>query len=246
MNRYYIYGINSVKEAVLSGKRQIFKIVSSKDKNDRVNEIIEIARTKKIFLDSADNKTLDRLANNGNHQGIVAEVSPLKRYDILEALKEEKGIKNKKWLAIDSITDANNVGSLIRSALCLGFTSLILGKNRTINITPAVEKISSGAIERIKIIEVVNLNQTIIELKEKGFWIYGSAKDGKSIIKENFSFPLLLVIGSEDKGLHQKTKEHCDEIIAIPQIKDFDSLNAAVSGAILMYEIYKRDLELQL
>ncbi len=237
MNTEIIYGINPVTEALKSGNRTFFRIITTKDPTNKTGDILKIARSKSIRIDFIERRTMDKICQSSHHQGIAAEVSMLKKWEIFEALSDEKKSEKIMWLAIDSITDPVNLGSLIRSAVCLGFSSIIIPKNRTASINPIVMKISSGAAEKIRIIEVVNLNQAIIELKEKGFWVYGADVKGEDASKVDFAFPLLLIVGAEGEGLHLKTKEHCDKIISIEQRNDFDSLNAAVAGAILMYEI---------
>lgn len=240
MDNKYVYGINSIEEILNSEKRKIFKILFISDLNPKIKNIIEIAKKKGIPCDLTNKNFLDKLTNGASHQGIVAYVSPIKEYSVYQALNLEKDINKTRWIATDSLTGINNLGNIIRSAVCFGFSAIIIPERRNARITPAVEKIASGAIEKINIIPVKNLNQTIIELKEKKFWVYGSATKGENIMNVDFLFPLLLIIGSEEKGMHQKTLQHCDKIINIPQTKNFDSLNAATAAAIIMYEISKR------
>lgn len=241
MSNEIIYGVNSVTEALKSGNRTFFRIIAARETSQRISETLKLARSRNIRIDFLEKKTMDKICQSPHHQGLAAEVSPLKTYEIFEALSLENGNKKAMWLAVDSVTDPGNLGSLIRSAVCLGFSAIVLPKNRTAAVTGTVAKISSGAVEKIRLVEVVNLNQAILELKEKGFWIYGADAKGESIHNADFAFPLMLVVGAEGEGLHLKTKEHCDKIVSIPQRNDFDSLNAAVAGAIVMYEISKRN-----
>lgn len=238
MHQRYVYGINSVEEVIKNKKRKIFKLIYS-NSNQKINSIVQIAKKYGIPCYSLPKNELDKLTNNANHQGILAFVSDIKHYTLDEALNLEKDLNKTTWIAIDSITDTGNLGNIIRSAVCFGFTSIIIPERRNASITPAVEKASSGAIEKINIISVTNLNQTIIELKKKNFWVYGSALNGESIRNVKFFCPLLLIIGSEENGVRQKTLEHCDKIITIPQKGIFDSLNAATAAGIMMYEISK-------
>ncbi|PIS46856.1 MAG: 23S rRNA (guanosine(2251)-2'-O)-methyltransferase RlmB [Elusimicrobia bacterium CG08_land_8_20_14_0_20_51_18] len=237
MDKKYIYGINGVDEAVKNGKRKIFRVIASKNSSPRIDQILRSARSANVYCETADKRVLDKLSNNGNHQGIMAEVSDIAGFSLDEAAAAEKDLKKARWVAIDSITDPSNLGSIIRSAVCFGFTAIIIPENRTVGITPAVERVASGALEKMNVIPVTNLNQTILELKKKNFWVYGADMSGENVRGADFAFPLVLVIGSEGEGLHLKTREHCDKIISIPQVKDFDSLNASVSAAVLMYEI---------
>lgn len=237
MSKEIIYGINCVSEALKNSNREIYRVIACKENSERISTILKNAAAAKIRIDFSERKTLDKICQSLHHQGIAAEVSHLKNYEIFEALSLEKDAKKVMWLAADSITDPANLGSMIRSAVCLGFTALILPKNRTAGINSTVAKVSSGALEKIRIIEVSNLNSSILELKEKGFWVYGADAKGEEISQAQIAFPLLMIIGSEGEGMRFKTKEHCDKIISVNQKSDFDSLNASVAAAILMYQI---------
>jgi len=243
MEKRYVYGINNINEILDNGKRKIFKIIVAKNYSPRISEIIKKARELGIYLEIKDIKELDNFSNHSNHQGIIAEVSDIKKYTLEEAIKIEKDIKKTRWIAIDSLTDPVNLGNIIRSAVCLGFSAILIPENRSVKITPSVEKIASGSLEKINVVYMGNLNQTILYLKKNNFWVYGADINGENIKKVDFVFPLLLVVGSEGEGIHKKTLEHCDKIISIPQIKDFDSFNVATASAILMYEISGRILE---
>ncbi|MEW5950766.1 MAG: 23S rRNA (guanosine(2251)-2'-O)-methyltransferase RlmB [Elusimicrobia bacterium] len=237
MSKEIIYGINCVSEAIKNSNREIYRVIACKENSERISTILKNAAAAKIRIDFSERKILDKICQSPHHQGIAAEVSHLKTYEIFEALALEKEAKKAMWLAADSITDPANLGSMIRSAVCLGFTALVLPKNRTAGINSTVAKVSSGALEKIKIIEVSNLNSSILELKEKGFWIYGADAKGEEISQAQVAFPLLMIIGSEGDGMRLKTKEHCDKIISVNQKSDFDSLNASIAAAILMYQI---------
>ncbi len=237
MSREIIYGINCVSEALKNSNRQIYRILSSKESSERISSILKTASASKIRIDFYDRKTLDKICSSPHHQGIAAEASEIKKWEIFEAIAAEKEPKRAMWLAADSITDPANLGSMIRSAVCLGFSAIMIAKNRSAGINATVAKVSSGAIERIRIIEVSNLNSSLLELKEKGFWIYGADVNGEEISKADLAFPLVLVIGAEGEGLRLKTSQHCDKILSIKQGSDFDSLNAAVAAAILMHSI---------
>jgi 23S rRNA (guanosine2251-2'-O)-methyltransferase len=233
-----LYGINTASEILKQRKRQIFNVYVSKDtKNPRIREILSALAKIKVPVHFCEQSILDRMLPNTNHQGIIFEVEPIKYFSVDEALSTEKEIKKTVWVGIDSITDPMNLGSIIRSAACFKVSAIIIPQKRTIGITPAVEKSASGAVQTINIISVVNLNQTIISLKQKGFWIYGTDKSGTPITNIRFSFPLLLVLGSEGSGMHFKTLKHCDEVVSVPQKGGVESLNVSVAAGICLYVI---------
>jgi len=236
----YIYGVNTVSEVLANSSRKIYRLIVENTSGSKLMDIIKLANKKKIPVQFAPKKLLDKLTKKANHQNIILEIEDVKYYSIDEAINAEANIKNTVWLCVDSITDTGNFGNIIRTAVCMGVGAIVFSENRNASITPSVEKIACGAIEKIKFVRVVNINQAIIYLKDKGFWVYGADINGKNIIDVNFNFPLLLVVGSEGEGMHSKTKQHCDELIKIPQSNNFDSLNVSVATGICLYEIRRR------
>ena len=177
-----IYGIHPVMEALKSKKRNVTQLYVSDSKagHRAVEEIIRLAKRANARIDRIDNKTLDRLTRNANHQGIMAKVQPIKLMKLSNAMYEADGKKKDLWLAVDEMTDPQNLGAIIRSAACLGFSTIILPQRRTVGITPAVYKVACGAIENINIVEVANLSAALTDLKEEGFWVYGADMDGSA------------------------------------------------------------------
>ena len=239
-NSDLIYGIHPVQEALRSKKRNVTQlyVADGKAGHRAVEEIIRLAKRSNVKIDRIDVKTLDRLTHNANHQGVLAKVQPVKLMKLSSAIYEADGRKNELWLAVDEMTDPQNLGAIIRSAACLGFSTIILPHRRTVGITPAVYKVACGAIEAINIVEVANLSAALNDLKEEGFWIYGADMAGKPITKMQYASPAVLVIGSEGFGIREKTAENCDEIISIPQKQHgIDSLNASAAASIIMYDM---------
>ena len=175
-----IYGIHPVMEALRSKKRNVTQLYVSDSKagHRAVEEIIRLAKRQNVKIDRIDNKTLDRLTRNANHQGVMAKVQPIKLMKLSTALYESDGNKKDLWLAVDEMTDPQNLGAIIRSAACLGFSTIILPQRRTVGITPAVYKVACGAIENINIVEVSNLSAALNDLKEEGFWLNIHREEG--------------------------------------------------------------------
>ncbi len=236
-----LFGINTAEEILKAGRRRVYRLsISRNEKNQRVQDLAGLARSKGIIVDFCDPRNLEKMAAGGNHQGVIIETAPLGKIDIDEAVGLEKDLKRTVWAGLDGITDPMNLGAIIRSAACLGVSTIVLPERRSAGVTPLVQKTASGAVERVNIVEVVNLNQTIIKLKEKGFWIYGLDMGGHALPKVQFTLPAFIVIGSEGEGLHAKTREHCDEIVSIPQRGGVESLNAGNAAAIVFYELSKK------
>ena len=236
-----LYGINTAEEILAAGRRRVLRLLISRgEKGERVNRLVSLARSRGVPVEFCDPRQLDRLANGGNHQGALIEAEPPPRLDLEAALAAVKDPKKTVWAGLDGITDPMNLGAIIRSAACLGVSVVVLPERRSAGMTPAAQKAASGAAERVDVVEVVNLNQTVLKLKEKGFWVYGLAMDGKPLPRVDFALPAFILIGSEGDGLHQKTREHCDEIVSIPQKGGVESLNAGNAAAVVFYEISKK------
>lgn len=236
-----IEGRNPVLEALKSG-REIDKIFIQKGAGEgSIRQIIAIAREKKILVKEVDKAKLDGLSRTRNHQGIIASAALYKYYeveDILSAAKE-KG-EDPFIIILDEITDNNNLGSILRSADASGVHGIIIPKRRAVGLTPAVAKISAGAVEYVPVAKVTNLNHTIEYLKKEGLWIVGADMGGETYYGKDMTGPIALVIGSEGEGLGRLIKENCDFLVSIPMRGKISSLNAAVSAAIILFEIQKQ------
>jgi 23S rRNA (guanosine2251-2'-O)-methyltransferase len=236
-----IEGRNPVIEALKSG-REIEKIFVQKGVGEgSIRQIIAIAREKKILIKEVDKAKLDGLSTTRNHQGVIASAALYKYYevdDILNAARE-KG-EDPFIVILDEITDNNNLGSILRTADAAGVHGIIIPKRRAVGLTPAVAKISSGAIEYVPVAKVTNLNYTIEYLKKEGLWIAGASMEGETYYGKDMTGPIALVIGSEGEGLGRLIKENCDFMVSIPMKGRISSLNAAVSAAIILFEIQKQ------
>jgi len=235
-------GRNSVLEALRSD-RTINKILISKgDKEGSIKQIIALAKEKGVVVQETDRISLDKISTTRAHQGVIAFVAA-KDYveveDILEIAKS-KG-EDPFVILLDGITDPQNFGSILRTANAVGAHGVVIPKRRAIGLTAAVSKASAGAIEYVPVARVTNLSQTIEYLKEQNLWIVGTDQSGeKSFYESDLKGPIALVIGSEGEGMSRLVSEKCDFIVNIPMKGEISSLNAAVAGAIVMYEILKQ------
>lgn len=237
-----LYGIHAVMEALKSKKRNMVQLYVADNKagHRAVEEIIRLAKRNNVKIDRMDVKMMDRLTKGGNHQGVLAKAQPVRLMKLSTALYESDGNKKDLWLAVDEMTDPQNLGAIIRSAACLGFSTIILPQRRTVGLTPAVYKVACGAVERVNIVEVSNLSNALLDLKEEGFWVYGADMDGQPITQTDYASPAVLVIGSEGTGIREKTAENCDQIISIPQKGGVESLNASAAAGIIMYDMFSK------
>ncbi|MCM2268441.1 MAG: 23S rRNA (guanosine(2251)-2'-O)-methyltransferase RlmB [Elusimicrobiales bacterium] len=236
-----LYGINTAEEILKAGRRRVLRLVISRaEKAPRVQELAGLARRKGVTVEFCDARTLEKLAQGASHQGVIIETEPPVKLNLDQALDNEPDLKKTVWAGLDGITDPMNLGAIIRSAACLGVSTVVIPERRSAGLTPTAQKAAAGAVERVNVVEVVNLNLTIERLKEKGFWVYGMDMGGKPLPQVEFTLPAFILIGSEGEGLHQKTREHCDELVSIPQKGGVESLNASNAAAVVFYELSKK------
>lgn len=244
-----VFGRNSVKEAIKSG-RPINKIFVSKGTKDgSIKEILRLAKDSRQIIIEVTKSKLDEMCmpfgykgEPGNHQGMVATLAPHAYAEISDMLESAKKREETPFIIIlDGITDTNNFGSIIRSSEAMGVHGIIIGKRRSAPVTAAVDKASSGAISNMLIARVPNISNAIKELKDNGIWILATVQGETSLRKTNMKGALAIVIGSEDTGVSRLVKENCDYLAAIPMNGKTASLNAAVAAAIAIYEKCEQD-----
>ena len=234
----YIYGKNTVKEALLANKK-IVKLYVTKNNED----FISLAKKRNINYQVADNGYLNKLVN-GNHQGVILEIEGYTYYSVDEIINSESKLKYPLIVMLDGLEDPHNLGAILRTCDASGVDGVIIGKNRSVKLNSTVAKVSTGAIEYVKVAEVTNLTNTIKYLKEKGYWIVGAEYCDRSVLYTDvkYDMPVCLVIGSEGKGVSRLVADNCDYLVKIPMIGHVNSLNASVSCSILIYEIIKNRL----
>lgn len=236
-----VYGINPIKVLLDQQEPPLKKIIIAVGRGGSVvKSIADIARRKKIPVEWKQRQFLDELAGREDHQGIVGLRDAFAYADLDSVLKNRNPrLSHDLVLILDSIVDPQNLGSIIRSAHCLGANGVMIPTDRAASVTPAVIKVSAGSAEKLPVSRVTNLSQTIDELKEKGFWVFGAdAHGGKNLRDQDFKCPVALVLGSEAKGIRPLLKKKCDFFITIPMAGNFDSFNVAVAAGIIQYEIF--------
>lgn len=207
-----------------------------------LDTIRQLARQKNILCADADKHLIEKLSRDTNTQGVVAVLGTKEYADVDEilAIAASKN-ENPFLLLFDEIEDPHNLGALIRTAVCLGAHGGIIPKHNAAPINATVAKTSAGASSHFPIAKVTNIVAAIEDLKEKGVWIVGSdAHAEKRFTEVDYTLPIALVIGNEGKGIRRLVKEYCDFLVKIPMAGSFDSLNASVAGALVMYEVFRK------
>ena len=237
-----IEGKNAVYETLKSGQTINKLMVMNKLFDAESNKIIKLAKEQGIFINFVEKEVLDKTSISKKHQGFIAQVTDFAYSDLDDILNEAKNKLQHIFLVIlDGIEDPHNVGAIIRSCECAGVQGVVLGKHRACPINETVAKTSAGALSRIKVARVTNINQTIQYLKKQGVWVYAAEANGENIYKTNLKGDLAIVIGSEGEGVSSLVKKNCDGIISLPMQGNINSLNASVAcGAVLFEAVRQR------
>ena len=245
MSEYKVEGRNAVIE-LLKSDRTVNKIMVARgDRQGSINEILKLAKQNRIIVTEVDRNKLDTLSETKHHQGVIAFVAPIEYKDVDYILNVAKERGEEPFILIaDEIEDPHNLGALIRSAEVAGCHGVIIPKRRAVAVTEVVSKVSVGATEYMPIARVNNINDTIRELKDKGVWIVGTDGSADTIYyKQDLTGPIAIVVGSEGRGMNKLTMKNCDFLVKIPMIGKITSLNASVSGGIVLFEALKQILE---
>lgn len=238
---FQIEGRNTVKEAIRSG-RTIDRIYVLEDGDRRLSEIVSLAKKDKLVVINCNRKKLDMLSKTGNHQGVIAMCAATEYVPVEDILGEAAASGQDPFIVIaDGVTDPHNLGAVIRTACAAGAHGLIIPKRRSCGITETVEKVASGATEKLKISKVSNLNDTVKFLKSQGVWVVGTDVSGeKDIYQQDLTGPIALIVGSEGEGMSELLKKNCDFLVKIPMSGKIQSLNASVATGIVLYEIVRQ------
>ena len=240
-----LVGRNAVTEALKSG-RGINKLwIASGDREGSVSEIAALAKERGIVMQYVERAKIESFAGGHRHQGVLAYVAPVPYAELDDILKAAEAKGEAPFLVLlDELEDPHNLGALLRTADATGVHGILIPKRRSVSLNATVAKTSAGAVEYVPVARIGNIAQTLKKLKEKGFWVAGADMDGeKAYYDADLTGPLVLVVGSEGRGMSRLTKEACDFIVSMPMVGRINSLNASVAGSILMYESMRQRLQ---
>ena len=243
MKAEILYGFHPVYEALRAGRRTFHAIyISKKAHAGRIQQIRSAAGRKNILLKEVGAAKLQAIGGTDTHQGVIARVTAYPLVDTADLLETAlSGTGSSFFLLLDQIVDPHNLGAIIRTALCAGIGGVILPKDRSAHPTPAVSRISAGALEHMRVAQVNNMVRFIKTLKDRNVWVAGLDQNaGQPIYAADLTGAFGLVVGGEEKGIRPLVKKNCDLLVSIPQSGPVGSLNASVAGAIAMYESYRQ------
>lgn len=239
----FIYGIHAVASVLEHNPSRLLTIMIAKDsKNKRLDEITALANEQGIAVEYTHQKTLAELASEESHQSIIAKARPIKSlnenelYDLLDNLT-----KPALLLILDGVQDPHNLGACLRTADAAAVDAVIIPKDKSVSLTPTVQKVASGAAETMPFVEVTNLARTLDQLKQRNIWIYGfTDKANESVYTADLKGSLALVLGAEGKGMRDLTEKHCDALYALPMQGHVASLNVSVAAGVCLYEAVRQ------
>jgi 23S rRNA (guanosine2251-2'-O)-methyltransferase len=235
---------------VLAGRRPVLEAMRGRTRVRQIYteprrdypDILQAAEAQSIPVANRDRAALEKLADGVHHQGVIALAEDYEFCEPEEIIAHAKGPP--ALVALDEVTDPQNLGAIIRSAVTLGLDGLIIPKHRAAGITAAVVRASAGASEHASIARVTNLQRTLQSLADSGLEVIGLDANADIDVGdlEPSARGRVLVVGSEGKGLRRMVRQRCDIVVHIPQEGPMDSLNASVAAAIAMYEISSKQL----
>jgi 23S rRNA (guanosine2251-2'-O)-methyltransferase len=238
-----VYGVHAVRVLLERHPERVRQVLFQQGRDDaRVAGLRSVAIDRGVRVASRPAAELDRLAEEGVHQGVVAEVavSLALSEDNLDEIVAAAG-RDVLLLVLDGVQDPHNLGACLRSADAAGVQAVIAPKDRAAGLTPAARKVAAGAAETVPFIQVTNLSRTLRRLKELGVWIVGTAGEaGKDLYQADLKGPLAIVMGAEGTGMRRLTGEACDFTVRLPMHGIVESLNVSVATGIVLYEALRQ------
>ena len=236
-------GIHAVREALEAGRALDRIVIASGRHGERVEELVQAARSRRVPVRFEDRAEVDRLAGTRDHQGVVALEAARKAASLEDILQTISGDTSRRGLLVllDGVEDPQNLGAIVRTALAAGAHGIVIPERRAAGLTESVARASAGALAHLPVARVTNLVRAMEELKEAGFWLVGlDERAGKSYTEADFTLPVGIVMGGEGKGLHELTRKRCDFVVSLPTAGPVRSLNVSVAAGIVLFEAVRQ------
>ena len=231
-----LIGIHPVREALKSGRPVDRVLVAKGAGGQRIQEIADLCRERRISLRFEQRQALDRAAGGQPHQGVVAYAAA-SQYLSLDQMPDEAQLV----VLLDGVEDPHNLGAIIRTASAAGAAAVLIPERRAAGLTDTVAKAAAGALEYLPVVRVPNIVRAMEELKERGFWIYGLDERGsEEHDTADYNAPTAFVLGGEGKGLHQLVRDRCDVLVRISMSGPIPSLNVSVAAGVVLFEWKRR------
>ena len=236
----YYYGIHSVESLLELEPERVLTLFALKGRDDaRLKRIFELADPFGVSIQKASRDSLEKLAGQPFHQGVVAAVRPHPTLNENDLDKLIKANSNVMLLALDQITDPHNLGACIRTAAAMGVDAVVVPRDRAVGLTPTARKVAAGGAEKVKFIQVTNLARTLAHIKDEfNVRVIGTMLDEQALPIQSCDLtgPIAIIMGAEDTGLRPITQSQCDQKVYIPMNGNLQSLNVSVATGMALYE----------
>lgn len=233
-----------MRELLIAGRRRVRDVWLAEGMDDApiIGDIVELATEAGTKVRRVSRSQLEAEARSDAPQGVLAHADPLPEAELDALCRHGRAGRPPFLLALDGITDPQNVGALLRTAECAGVSGVLVPRHRAAHVTPSVAKAAAGAVEHLDIALVAGLPAALLRAKELGLWSVGLDAAGDTALFDLSvaSEPVVLVLGAEGSGLSRLTRERCDVLAAIPLAGALGSLNVSAAGALACYEIARR------
>lgn len=241
----FIMGIHAVQALLTTQPHRVQRLCLSDARHDKkITALLQLAKEKNIPVESISKQQLDRLTQEGNHQGVIAYCQAAPAYTESDLKSLLASLSSPPFILIlDGVQDPHNLGACFRSADAAGVHLIIAPKDKSVGITPVVSKVACGATETLPFIQVTNLARTLDTLKEAGIWLYGADGDAtQTLYQTSLTGPIAIILGAEGTGMRRLTRDHCDALIRIPMHGFVSSLNVSVATGIILFEAVRQRL----
>ncbi len=237
-----IFGTRPLEEALEAGSTFV-KVYVQKGVGDSIKRIKQLLNRHKVNFTEVPKEKLDSLSKFKNHQGVVAKISSIEYHnaeDLVNDLLEKD--KAPFLIALDRVTDVRNFGAIARTAMAAGLDAIIIPEKGSATVTDEAIKTSAGALLHLPVCRSQNLFQTIKHLKDSGLQIIcGTEKANKELFYDTYTKPCVIIVGSEEDGIHPSILKLADKLVKIPMNSELDSLNVSVAAGIMMYEVIRQN-----
>lgn len=242
-DREYVYGLHAVQAMLERSPKRVRQLKVQRGRLDaRMQTLLEQAGAESVDVERVMPDELDRLADGGVHQGVVALVTPSQLWSeemLGHLLDKEEGVP--LLLVLDGVTDPHNLGACLRSADAAGAHAVIIPRDKSATLSPTVRKVACGAAETVPLVAVTNLARTLKQLQQRGLWVVGTAGEAEQLLYEiDLKVPTVIVMGAEGTGMRRLTREHCDYLAKLPMAGTVSSLNVSVTAGICLFEAVRQ------
>ena len=242
-DKEYVYGLHAVQAMLERAPKRVRQLKVQRGRLDaRMQALLDQAGSEALDVERVMPDELDRLADGGVHQGVVAIVTPSQLWSeemLGHLMDKEEGVP--LLLVLDGVTDPHNLGACLRSADAAGAQAVIIPKDKSATLSPTVRKVACGAAETVPLVAVTNLARTLKQLQQRGLWVVGTAGEAEQLLYEvDLKVPTVIVMGAEGTGMRRLTREHCDYLAKLPMAGAVSSLNVSVTAGICLFEAVRQ------